>query len=66
MITKANCLTSAQIKEVCELFGFEETKLTFAKHAYDYCTDKGNYYVVNDVFGFSSSSEELEKYISSK
>jgi hypothetical protein len=66
MITKANCLTAAQIKEICVLFGFEETKLTFAKHAYDFCTDKGNYYVVNDVFNFSESTEELEQFISSK
>jgi hypothetical protein len=66
MIIKANCLTAAQIKEVCGLFGFEETKLTFAKDAYDYCTDKGNYYVVNDAFSFSSSTEELEQFISSK
>jgi hypothetical protein len=66
MITKANCLTAAQIKEICGLFGFEETKLTFAKHAYDFCTDKGNYYVVNDVFNFSESTEELEQFISSK
>lgn len=65
-ITKANCLTSAQIAQVCGLFGFEETKLAYAKYAYDYCFDQSNYYVVNDVFGFSSSVEELNEYIESK
>ncbi|MDZ4823376.1 MAG: DUF4476 domain-containing protein [Flavobacteriales bacterium] len=65
-ITKANCLKAAQIKEICELFGFEETKLAYAKYAYDYCFDQSNYYIVNDVFGFSSSTEELNEYINSK
>lgn len=65
-IVKANCMTAAQIKEMCDVFGFEETKLSFAKYAYDYCTDQESYYLVSETFGFSSSTDELNKYIESK
>lgn len=63
---KANCMSTAQIKQVMGLFGFEETKLAFAKYAYDYCTDKNNYYTVGDVFSFSSSADELNEFLESK
>lgn len=65
-IIKANCMTSSQIKEICDSFGFEESKLDFAKYAYDYCFDQNNYYVVNETFAFSDSTEELNKHIDSK
>ncbi len=63
---KASCMSVAQIKEVMGLFGFEESKLEFAKFAYDFCTDKNNYYMVADAFSFSSSSDELNEFIESK
>ena len=65
-IAEGNCLTAGQITEVCKTFGFEETKLSFAKFAYHHCTEPQNYFKVNNVFGFSSSVEELNKYIQSK
>lgn len=65
-VAKSNCLSASQIKEVMELYGFEETKLAFAKYAYDYCMDTSNYYMVSDAFAFSSSTEELNTYIESK
>jgi hypothetical protein len=63
-IVQKKCLTSNQVKDICELFGFEETKLDFAKFAYDWVYDQDNYYVVNDVFGFESSKTELNSFIS--
>lgn len=65
-VTKANCLSVAQIKEICKLFSFENDKLDYAKFAYDYTFEKPKYYLVNDVFSFSSSREELDEYIQSK
>ncbi len=44
-------------------FGFESSKLDFAKFAYPHCEDKQNYYRVNDAFSFSSSIRELNDYI---
>lgn len=65
-IAKVNCMSAAQIKEVCGIFGFEESKLEFAKYCYDYCYDQNNYFIVNEAFNFSDSTDELNKYIESK
>jgi hypothetical protein len=65
-VAKSNCLSTSQIKEIMGIFGFEETKLDFAKYAYDYCTDQGNYYLINDAFSFESTIDELNQYIESK
>lgn len=59
----SNCFNSAQVKELMGIFGFEDSKLDFAKFAYDHVVDVNNYYKVNDAFGFSSSVDELNKYI---
>ena len=61
-IVSNNCLYANQIADICRLFGFEETKLDFAKFAYKYCYDKKNYFKVNDVFSFDSSKEELSTF----
>ena len=52
-----------QIIQVCNAFDFESTKLEYAKFAYPYCTDKNLYYLVNSVFQFQSSKDELGKII---
>lgn len=62
-ICSKNCLSVDQIIKVCNQFGFEETKLEFTKYAYNHCTEKKNYFKVNDVFSFSSSKESLNNYI---
>ncbi|HEX2616302.1 MAG TPA: DUF4476 domain-containing protein [Flavobacteriales bacterium] len=61
-----NCLSTAQVKEIMVLFGFEETKLDFAKFAYDRTSDPKNYYKLNDAFSFESSISELDEYIKNK
>jgi hypothetical protein len=61
-----NCLTSAQVREVMALFSFEATKLDFAKYAYGHTYDLGNYFKVNDAFGYESSIEELNEYINNQ
>lgn len=63
---KNKCLSVSQIKDVMGLFSFEADKLSFAKLAYDRCSDKENYYQVSDAFSFSSSNDELTDYINSK
>ncbi len=64
-ITGSNNLTAGQVRGIMKLFGFENTKLEFAKFAYDHCCDKSNYYKVDDAFEFDSSTTELNSYISS-
>ncbi|HRY33304.1 MAG TPA: DUF4476 domain-containing protein [Bacteroidales bacterium] len=66
VISAKKCFTAQQIREIMKLFGFEESKLEIAKYAWDFCIDKQNYFSVNDAFTFSSSIEELNKFIQSK
>ena len=61
--TKNACLSVNQIKEICKLFSMDEDKLTYAKYAYEHCTDKANFYQVGDVFSFSSTTDELNAFL---
>ena len=63
-ILTSNCVSTDQVMEICKLFGFEASKLDFAKFAYAKTTDKGNYFKVNNVFSFDASKTELNEYIS--
>ncbi len=65
-VLQNNCLLTTQVKDLMGLFTFEATKLDFAKYAYDYTYDVGNYYKVNDQFTFESSIDELNQYISGR
>ena len=62
--TKNKCLSVDQIKLVMDKFTFEDNKLEFAKNAYINCTNKDEYYRVNESFTFSSSKSELNEYLS--
>lgn len=62
-ISDSNCLTSRQVAQVVSVLEYENDKLIFAKHAYERTFDKGNYFMVNDAFEYSSSIEELNEYI---
>lgn len=65
-IVSANCLTANQIKQIAQIFDFEDTKLELAKYAYAYCFDPQNYWQINDVFDFESTIEDLNEYISGR
>jgi hypothetical protein len=62
-ITSANCLFASEVKEIMMLFDFESTRLSYAKFAYKYTFDRGNYYKVNDAFDFESSINDLNQHI---
>jgi Domain of unknown function (DUF4476) len=59
----SNYFTTAQIKEVLQLFSFENNKLETAKYAYKNTLDKNEYFSLTDCFAFSSNKDELIKYI---
>lgn len=65
-MTKANCLTVKQIRSIMDVFSFEEYKLEYAKYAYEYCTEKKNYYQLTEAFTFSSSSDSLNEFLESQ
>lgn len=62
-VVQSEMLTTSQIVEVARLFEFESTKLEFLKYAYAYCFDPNKYYLVNSVFEFDSSKNELNKFV---
>ncbi len=62
-IASTNCLNTNQISSMCQAFGFEASKLEFAKYAYDHCTDPNSYFKIVNIFSFSSSKTELNNYI---
>ena len=62
-VAKSNCLKSDQVKLILQAFTFEDSRLDFAKYAYQFTFDKGNYYKVNDAFQFESSIDELDNYL---
>ena len=59
-IVSANCLDVNQIKQIANTFSFEENKLD------DYCTEKKNYFRLNDIFSFSTNVDNLTEYIQNK
>ncbi len=64
-ILSSNCMSTGQVMEICKSFGFEGSKLDFAKFAYSKTTDPGNYFKVGQVFNFDASKTDLNNYISS-
>lgn len=57
------CFTVDQVKGMMGIFSFEDSKLDFAKYAYERTYDIDNYFKVNDAFSFESSIDELNEYI---
>ncbi len=62
-ICTSKCLLTSQVKEIMMLFTFEQTRLDFAKFAYSYTYDTGNYFQVNDAFTFETSIDDLNAFI---
>ncbi len=58
-----NNFSANQVREIVQQFGFDDSRLDIAKFSYKNTIDKNNYFVLNDVFSFSSSKEELARYI---
>lgn len=65
-IARGRCFTVGQIRTLLNLYSFESSKLELAKFMYEFCLDKKNYFQINDVFSFSSSTDDLNKFIQTK
>ncbi len=66
IVRAKQCFSVYQIKQLLELFSFENNRLELAKFCYNYCTEKSDYYKLNSSFTFSGSVDELNKYIQSQ
>jgi hypothetical protein len=64
-IISSSYFTSGQVKQILQMFTFEDMKLDLAKQAYGKTVDQRNYGIVNDVFSFSGSRDELARHIRS-
>lgn len=62
-IIEKNNFTTAQVKEIMLLFTFENNRLEIAKLAFRKTVDKNNYFQLNDALTFSSSKDELARFI---
>ncbi|NLB86469.1 MAG: DUF4476 domain-containing protein [Bacteroidales bacterium] len=65
-ICKSECFSADQIIEINDVFNFEDSRLEFAKYAYDYVYDASKYYKVNSSFKFSSSIDDLNEFLQTK
>jgi hypothetical protein len=61
--TKNACLTSEQIKSICDLFMIDNDKLEYAKFAYTYCFNKANYVSVSKSFKFTNTTKEFNNFL---
>ena len=62
-IVADNPMSTRQIADICRLFTFDSNRLEFAKFAHRHCVDPNKYFLLDEVFTFSSSKEELHKFI---
>ena len=62
-IVQDNWMTTRQIASICGLFTYDSNRLEFAKFAYHFCVDRQNYFMLDEVFTYSSSKEELATYV---
>lgn len=63
-IISMNYFTSDQVSQLISLFTFENNKLDLAKMAYAKTVDQRNFYLqVSDELSFSSSKDELARFI---
>lgn len=62
-IIEKNNFTTAQVKDMMLLFTFENNRLEIAKLAFSKTVDKNNYFLLNDALTFSSSKDELARFI---
>ena len=63
---KANTLSIEQIRALIDVFSFESSKVEIAKFAYNYTPDKNRYAEIYSAFKFSSSTDEVIKYINTQ
>lgn len=64
--SKNKCFSTDQLIHIASTFSFEKDIVSFAKWAYNKTYDIDDYYKLNELFSFSSSKNELDKYIQSQ
>jgi len=65
-ITRSRCLLSGQVRDIMKTFSYEDSRLDFAKYAYERTYDIDNYYKVNDAFEFELTTDELNSFLDNR
>lgn len=63
---KDNTISVSQLKGIVNEFTFESSKLDFIKSSYSKIADKKNIFMINDVFTFQSSKDELSEFLNNQ
>ncbi len=58
-----NYFTAEQVKQLAQMYSFDNYKLDIAKYAYKNTLNKQDYFILYEVFQFSNSKEDLANYI---
>jgi hypothetical protein len=58
-----NNISVDQLKSILNEFSFESTKLQFAKDNYSKVINKRDFFLINDVFTFQSSKDDLNQFL---
>lgn len=66
IISAKKCFSVNQLAGIINLFSVESSRLEIAMYAYDFCTNKTDYYQLTDTFHTTNSKEELLDFISRK
>lgn len=61
-IISVNPMNTRQIVNICKLFNYENNRLEFAKYAFQHCVDPNKFFLVDEVFLFDSSKDELHDF----
>ncbi|MDX2172631.1 MAG: DUF4476 domain-containing protein [Bacteroidota bacterium] len=57
------CYSSAQAKQVIQVFIHDREKLDVAQLLYYYCTDKQNFNTISDIFSYKQTESDLQDFI---
>lgn len=58
-----NYFTADQVKQLLQMYSFDNYKLDLAKYAYKNTVNKQDYFILYEVFTFSSSKDDLANFI---
>ncbi|MGN6399234.1 MAG: DUF4476 domain-containing protein [Flavisolibacter sp.] len=58
-----NYFSTAQVRQLLQLFNSDNDKLDLAKQAYRNTVDQESYYALYDVFSYQGSRDDLDRYI---
>ena len=66
ILSTKKCFTVNQIAGIIKTFSVESSRLDLSLYAYDYCTDRENYYRLTEVLQTTSSKDQLLGFLNSK